>query len=173
IARDRELLNPRNCRVAGDNDFPVSLYGHTLTLSISVAAEVRIDFAGFIEIRVRTSICFETGECTLLFVFVCGVTGDNDSPIAIHGHTVAEVTGTDVGSRLAGSVKARIESPIRVVPNDRKIIVLAIDKRVAYDDDLSVTLYRYALCTAMLSDGGYYLSRVSEARVEASVVAVP
>src|SRR4030095_3972882 len=104
---------------------------HTLTFSISVAAEIGRNFAGAIEIRVQTSICFETGECTLSSVFVCGVTRDNNSSITEHGHTAREVVGTAVGSCLPGLVEARIESSICIVADDREIIVAPVDERVA------------------------------------------
>src|SRR5262249_39131365 len=171
-----ELFSVASSRIADDNDFPVSLHCYTSALSISVASEVRSDFTGSVESRIQTPICLEAGERTFFLAFVrfrC-VTGDNNSPIAVHGHTAAVVVRTEVGSRLAGFVKARVKSPICVVADDRKIIVAAGVERVACDCDFSVALDRHALCTGVLGANiGCYLAGVGEACVEASVRGVP
>ncbi len=166
-------MNTRNRRVARNNDFPICLHGHALTLSISVASEVRSDFTGPVETHIETSIRLEAGERTFVFSFITGVTGDKDPSVAMHGDTVTEVVGAEVGSHLAGFVEAGIESPVCIVADHRKTIVVTVGERVACDDDLSVALHRYALRTAMLGNGGCYLSRVPEACVEGSARAVP
>src|SRR4030095_12883600 len=159
--------------VPNNNDFPVSLRCHALALSISVTSEVRSDFTGPVETCIETSICLEAGEGKFMLAFVSGVTGDDDSPIAMHSHAVAKVVGTEVGSRLAGFVEARIKSPIRGVAYDRKIIFFSVDERVACNDDLSVALYRHAVCTAVPCNTGCYLSGLPKACVEAAVRGVP
>src|SRR5206468_8818573 len=173
VTREREFFSVASGRVAGDNDFPVSLHCYTSALGISVAAEIGGNFTGPVETRIQTPICLEAGERTVFLAVVrlrC-VTGDNNSPIAVHGHTAAEVVGTEVGSRFAGFVKARIESPIYAVADDGKIIVAGVKR--ARDYDFSVALDRHALCTGVLGANiGCYLAGVSEACVEASVRAV-
>src|SRR5205823_14921973 len=140
---------------------------------ISVAAEIGRNLAGAIETRVQIPIRFKAGQRTLFFAFVSAVTSDNNSSIAVHGHAVAKVMSAEVGSRLAGLVKCRIDSPICIVTDNRKIIVVPVDERVACDDDLSIALHRHALSTAVLGNTGCYLSGVGEACVEAAVRAVP
>jgi hypothetical protein len=64
----------------------------------------------------------------LFFAFVSAVTGDNNSSIAVRGHAVAKVVSAEVGSRLAGLVKCRIESSICIVTDNREIIVASVDE---------------------------------------------
>jgi hypothetical protein len=167
-------LNTRNRRVARNNDFSISLYGHALTLSISVASEVRSDFTRPVETRIETSIRLEAGERAFLFSVSTGVTGDKDPSVAMHGDTVAEVVGAEIGSRLAGFVEGRIESPVCIVADDRKIIVVAVDERVPRNYDFSVALDYHALCTVILTaNAGCYFASITEAFVEASGRVVP
>ena len=121
-------MNASNSRVAHNNGFSITLCCHTLAFSISVAAEIGRNLAGAIETRVQIPIRFKAGQRTLFFVFVSAVTGDNDSSIAVHGHAVAKVMSAEVGSRLAGLVECRIESPICIVTDNRKIIVASVDE---------------------------------------------
>jgi hypothetical protein len=173
IPRNRELLNAANSCVAHDNGFSITLRCHTLAFSISVTAEIGRNFASAIETRVQITTRIKAGQRALFFVLVSAVTGNDDSPVAMHGHAVAKVLSAEVGSRFAGSVKCRIETPICVVADDRKIVVVSVDERVACDDNLSVALHRHTVCIAILGNGSCYFSGVTEARVEVAVRAVP
>ena len=53
---------------------------------------------------------------------------DTESKQKLKENQRAKVMSAEVGSRLAGLVKCRIESPICIVTDNRKIIVASVDE---------------------------------------------